>query len=391
MGSTGEGKLEAWSAVTNSWLTVCGDEWDPSYKSNGACVRLGYKRANQTWIREESLGESSAASNAMEASSRSGSLFSTRMLSSSSSSSSLPPSFQHKHGVKSYFNKGRSRGCEDKRVSVHLSCSTFECGKTATSFYPSSRIVGGSESLPGSWPWLVGLHGGVDQVFFCGGILISEYWVLSAAHCVGNQTDTEGWTIQLGLTRRTASPLFVRTRGVAVIVKHDDFNSENLYGNDIALFQLSQPVNFDEFLRPVCLPPKDFDLKDETRCTVVGWGRSSHDESTDYMNVIHEVVVPVVPHNVCAKWYALQDVRISHTMICAGYPEGEKDACQGDSGGPLMCRSSNNGHWFVAGIVSWGINCAQPNLPGIYTKVSIYRDWIKNVTSIHGYPLESLS
>ena len=388
MGSTGEGKLEAWSAVTNSWMTVCGDEWDPSYKSNRACIRLGYKRANQTWIREEALGESSAASNAMEASSRSGSLFSTRML-SSHHEESLPRTTTNV--VKSYFNKGTSRGCQDRRISVHLSCSYFECGKTATSYEATSRIVGGSESLPGSWPWLVGLHGGVDQVFFCGGILISEFWVLTAAHCVGNQTDTDGWTIHLGLTRRTASPVFVRTRNVSVIVKHDDFNSEHYYGNDIALLLLSEPVNFDEFLRPVCLPPINFDLKPETRCTVVGWGRSSHDETTDYMNVIHEVEVPVVPHNVCSKWYSLQEVPIGDTMLCAGYPEGEKDACQGDSGGPLMCRSSSNAHWFVAGIVSWGINCAQPNLPGIYTKVSLYRDWIKNVTSSHGYSLETLS
>jgi len=388
MGSVGEGKLEAWSAVTNSWVTVCGDDWDPTYKSNRACIRLGYRKANQTWIREE--GMSSAASNSIETSARTGSLFSTRILSSPSNQDSHNDHPVSRLNVKSYFNKGSTRGCEDKKViSVHLSCSNFECGKTAISYDPTSRIVGGSESLPGSWPWLVGLHGGVDQVFFCGGILINEYWVLSAAHCVGNQTETEGWTIHLGLTRRTASPVFVRTRGVDAIIKHNDFNSEHLFGNDIALLLLSEPVNFDEFLRPVCLPPPDFDLKPNTRCTVIGWGRSSHDETTDYMNVVHEVEVPFVPHNVCSKWYSLQDVPIGDTMICAGYPEGEKDACQGDSGGPLLCKS-NTGHWFVAGIVSWGINCAQPNLPGIYTKVSIYRDWIKNVTSSNGYPIDSL-
>lgn len=256
----------------------------------------------------------------------------------------------------------------------------------------------------------------------------------------------------MGLTRRTSSPMFVRKRPLTVIVKHDNFNSANLYGNDIALLKLASPVNFDEFLRPVCLPklkqrpaeeektdardsshdkrsedggdhlrptfgpskvmnrkssyededadyrsnnnldtnqdnrsvdghnnlnPKDNrnapydthyyeDLKEETRCTVVGWGKSAHDDANDYMDVIHEVEVPVVNHDRCTKWYSLQDVPIGETMLCAGYPEGEKDACQGDSGGPLLCRDSVHDPWYVAGIVSWGINCAQPNLPGKY-------------------------
>lgn len=300
----------------------------------------------------------------------------------------------------------------------------------------------------------------------------------AAAHCVGNQTDVDGWSIHLGLTRRTSSPIFVRKRPLSVIIKHDNFNSANLYGNDIALLKLASPVNFDEFLRPVCLPKlklkkrqendenakveaknREFvenvrkiiygpslpesnheseheseseletsqedepsretknegsssnrnsnqgsssnqnrndrgsssnlrpnegsssnqnsndrgsssnyyyqDLEPETRCTVVGWGKSAHDDANDYMDVIHEVEVPVVNHSLCTKWYSLQDVPIGETMLCAGYPEGQKDACQGDSGGPLLCRDSVSDPWYVAGIVSWGINCAQPNLPGM--------------------------
>ncbi|OQR74551.1 atrial natriuretic peptide-converting enzyme-like [Tropilaelaps mercedesae] len=104
--------------------------------------------------------------------------------------------------------------------------------------------------------------------------------------------------------------------------------------------------------------------------------------------VVHEVEVPIVDFETCQGWYMKEDTLISDTMICAGYPEGKKDACQGDSGGPLVCRTEPGGPWFVAGIVSWGIKCAQPHLPGIYTNVPRYREWIREITTNYGYPLD---
>lgn len=126
---------------------------------------------------------------------------------------------------------------------------------------------------------------------------------------------------------------------------------------------MEESVDFDEFLRPVCLPVGAENLIPDKKCTVIGWGKPNHDDEADYLNVIHEVNVPLVNHSVCAQWYQLQDITIGDKMLCAGYPEGKKDACQGDSGGPLLCRNQDDS-WYVAGIVSWGINCAQPNLPG---------------------------
>lgn len=122
---------------------------------------------------------------------------------------------------------------------------------------------------------------------------------------------------------------------------------------------------------------------------MIGWGKEIHDDYADYQSAIHEVEVPIVPHEKCAQWYSkqLQPFQyIPATMMCAGYEQGKKDACQGDSGGPLLCNNQDQS-WFVAGIVSWGINCAQPQLPGIYTNVPLYLKWIKLTTFEHQRPI----
>ncbi|OTF82633.1 Group 3 mite allergen-like protein (serine protease), partial [Euroglyphus maynei] len=272
---------------------------------------------------------------------------------------------------------------------VHIKCHNFECGRSSH-FHQrrrrNTRIVGGEESYPGKWPWLVSFHGGPAEVFFCAGVLISEWWVLTAAHCIGTKNNTDGWTINLGVTRRTSSPLFV-----AKLIKHPGFQMsvDYYYSDDIALVLLEEKVEFDEFLRPVCLPANSsVQVASGTKCMVIGWGKKIHDDYADYQSAIHEVEVPIVSHRKCIQWYAKQLPYhpIPTTMVCAGYEQGKKDACQGDSGGPLLCNNEDQS-WFVAGIVSWGINCAQPQLPGIYTNVPKYLNWIKMTTYEHNKPI----
>ncbi|XP_054165822.1 serine protease 27-like [Oppia nitens] len=368
MKETGEGRLEAWNVETNIWMAVCGEHWNTSYQSETACRLLGYQSLNETRIRDETTTQS------MELYNRIGT------------------AINRQTQMKVLFDKSRNKGCRNgKNMTVHLKCNHFECGKSYTNLKRRKRhrrIVGGTESHPGQWPWLVALHGGPEEVFFCGGVLISERWVLTAAHCIGNQTDVSGWTVNLGITRRTASPFSVRKRKVLSLIKHPGFNpSANMYSSDIALILLDSSVDFDEFLRPICLPPSPTTrIPTGTRCTVIGWGKTIHDDDADYLSAIHEVEVPIVDHNRCAEWYARQDVYIPQTMLCAGYESGRKDACQGDSGGPLLCRNEHH-NWFVAGVVSWGINCAQPELPGIYTNVPMFLDWIQDMSKQIGYPL----
>lgn len=86
-------------------------------------------------------------------------------------------------------------------------------------------------------------------------------------------------------------------------------------------------------------------------------------------------MVPILHRDLCNEW--LESLNVTEGMICAGYQEGGRDACQGDSGGPLLCRDPNDrDRWFVGGIVSWGIMCAHPKLPGVYANVPRYIPWI---------------
>ncbi len=163
--------------------------------------------------------------------------------------------------------------------------------------------------------------------------------------------------------------------------------------NDIVLIELDLPLDFDEFLKPACLPDPLLDLYIiNNTCVVSGWGTnsSSGKHYSKGSNVISSFPVSVgvaqeilnfveVPIAECNQSY-YDPASITDNMFCAGFLEtGGKDSCQGDSGGPLVCEAADSAVAFITGIVSWGGACAVPNYPGVYTKVINYVDWIQNV------------
>ncbi|XP_060875249.1 serine protease nudel isoform X2 [Metopolophium dirhodum] len=232
------------------------------------------------------------------------------------------------------------------------------------------RVVGGIASNPGAWPWLIALY--QDGIFHCGGVILSDQWVLTAAHCV-NQYKKHFYEVQAGILRRFSFSPMEQSRIVTHAIIHTQY-SRSTMENDLAVLRLDRSLEFNRWIRPVCLPDNKLSWIPfpGTMCTAVGWGATvEHGPDPDNMR---EVEVPIL-----AECTHKSD--IDGKEICAGYLSGGHDTCQGDSGGPLLCREPNNlNKWYVAGIVSHGEGCARPMEPGVYTRVALYMDWIFKAT-----------
>uniref|UniRef100_A0A8C0KL56 Serine protease 44-like n=1 Tax=Canis lupus dingo TaxID=286419 RepID=A0A8C0KL56_CANLU len=233
----------------------------------------------------------------------------------------------------------------------------------------SMRIIGGLPAPERKWPWQVSLQ--INEKHMCGASLIASRWVLTAAHCIFGYVE---YTVKMGdIYMRHTSDMAVKIP-VQDIVIHKDYNPLGLIENDIALVLLEFPVNFSTHIHPVCLPEKAFLVQAGTECWVTGWGKLSEKETTEELQ---EAELNIIRYERCNEILQTQletssDV-VKKGMLC-GYNVQGKDACQGDSGGPLACEFNET--WVQVGIVSWGIGCGRKNYPGIYTEVSLYRDWV---------------
>lgn len=258
----------------------------------------------------------------------------------------------------------------------------------------SPEIVGGQEADPGEWPWQVALvRKGADlyQNQFCGGTIIAADWVVTAAHCVKDNNDNTVAPNSLDVVAgvhnlSNPNPNFQR-RTIAQIVVHPGW-TKGTFNNDIALLRLSTPIaerNASGGTLPIkyakLVPANVGDLAGKN-VTVTGWGNraASPPGGNNYPSKLHEVVIPVATNAACANAYAPDP--ITANMLCAG--AAGKDSCQGDSGGPVVYN--NGGKWQLAGIVSWGIGCANPAVKnlGVYARVSRYIAWINGYIASPG-------
>nr|XP_015215094.1 PREDICTED: transmembrane protease serine 6 [Lepisosteus oculatus] len=238
----------------------------------------------------------------------------------------------------------------------------------------TSRVVGGTNSTEGEWPWQASLQ--VKGRHLCGGALISSQWVVSAAHCFQDDSLAfpSQWTVYLGKLRLDQSSKSEMSFRVQEIHTHHYYDDET-HDYDLALLRLDKPIFLTTVAQPACLPAPTHLLEPGILCWVTGWGAKK--EGGPVSSILQKVDVRLISQDICNRSYRYQ---ISPRMLCAGYPDGKKDACQGDSGGPLVCKEPS-GRWFLAGVVSWGVGCGRPNYYGVYTRITKMTDWIKEVTS----------
>ncbi|XP_037610760.1 tryptase isoform X1 [Sebastes umbrosus] len=238
----------------------------------------------------------------------------------------------------------------------------------------STRIVGGEDAKAGSWPWQVSVHIHVPgfRQHICGGTLISNQWVLTAGHCIITEY-TGAWLLYFGRETQSGPNVHEVTRTVSETIVHPEYSKPSLYNNDIALMKLSSPVNFTDYIRPVCLASSTSQFHTSTPCWTTGWGNLGKDLPLKLDNALQEVQIPVVGHNQCSCNYGpVTNVKVTEKMICAG--EENKGICQGDSGGPLQYKQGSR--WIQAGITSFGVPCALKGFPEVFARVSEFQTWI---------------
>ncbi|XP_075045727.1 transmembrane protease serine 5 [Mixophyes fleayi] len=257
------------------------------------------------------------------------------------------------------------QGCLSGRI-VALKCS--ECGSRSK----SSRIIGGSDVALGRWPWQVSLS--LNNRHVCGGSIVAHQWIITAAHCVHNYRSPQlsSWSVLSGIVSH--SPMRQKASAVEKIIYHQKYD-DRTHDYDIALMKLEKPLNYSDSIRPVCLPQYDQDLPAGSECWISGWGHTQPD-NTHMPRSLKEAMVPLISTKKCNS-SCIYNGDITPRMLCAGYLDGKVDACQGDSGGPLVCQTDYT--WRLVGVVSWGMGCAEPNRPGVYTKIASFLDWIHGI------------
>jgi len=258
-----------------------------------------------------------------------------------------------------------------------------------------TKIVGGEDALePIPWQAHITIMKG-RQSFRCGGTILDERTILSAAHCFHPFEQVGPVRVETGILHNPylerSVDIDAKTSNVQEIINHPNYD-DSTHNNDIAILKLKTPLTItkDSIIQPACLPDPSLFLEDEELGVVSGWGRTTRRISSQVSDNLKYVSLPVLSNDACSNWTSLYKTLLTDNMFCAGFREGRKDSCSGDSGGPFIVNggvnlaalgfertSSSSSPAIIYGVVSFGPSlCGIPKVPGVYTLVTKYIPWI---------------
>lgn len=242
--------------------------------------------------------------------------------------------------------------CRVEQWSQQLVRST-ECGRPSVepNLELADRIVAGQEAVPHSWPWQasVQLKNFWPAAHFCGGALLRNDLVITAAHCVQGQRPGD-LVVKLGSHNLVDNDPGVQVRRVSTYAIHGNFTPNDLT-HDVVVLKLSLPVNYTAHVRPVCLPGPGEHLPLNTTCYATGWGNT---RGSGHSFLLKQARLVVRDFNqACAGILSIQPNLRKEYLVCAVDESDDSGPCHGDSGGPLVCRL-NRSKWSLAGMTSQG-------------------------------------
>merc|ERR1712123_456548 len=258
-----------------------------------------------------------------------------------------------------------------------LDYSKLEVPGLGRSSMQKGRILYGNETDVNEYPWQISMW--IDRSHFCGGTLISDQWVATAAHCVDLHYKRHFSRVTVSLGDHNVK-IFDESknifRKVKRIIRFPTYDN-NLIDGDMALLQLADKVPISDYIRPACLPEDPEEMFDFSEGLITGWG---YTEETKVLkprpltsDVLREAEVFILPQKLCVKYSPFP---ITDKMVCTFKgPLGVETTCQGDSGGPLVVNTDDNKHVLV-GATSFGVSTCEGPYPSMFTRITKHLSFI---------------